>query len=171
MASVRTTCTVCLVVLVFVYQCLWVVYYFSHHNDFVKVKLINMADMWKKYNFRFTTLSSLHDDNGVLGDHPAWIDTKVVDFFLIGAQKSGTTTVSRYMERHPKVPSRQRKELLFFNGPWGVHKAKCAPSYTSLERSVRSFVPSVRPSVGSCHGSTCLQQIHLVIPSFSHHPL
>ena len=68
-------------------------------------------------------------------DHPAWVGTKVVDFFLIGAQKSGTTTVSRHMENHPKIPVRQRKELLFFNGPWGVHTAKCAPSYASLERS------------------------------------
>ena len=69
MASLRTTCSVCLVVLVLLYQVLWVTYYFSHHNDFVKVKLVSMADTWKSYNFRFTSESgSLELEGGIDAD-------------------------------------------------------------------------------------------------------
>lgn len=40
-----------------------------------------------------------------------------VDFLVIGAQKSGTTTAHRWLEAHPEVYVPSQKELRFFTGP------------------------------------------------------
>lgn len=40
---------------------------------------------------------------------------KLPDFFIIGAQKSGTTTVSAYLNQHPQLFSSTKKEVHFFD--------------------------------------------------------
>ena len=37
------------------------------------------------------------------------------DFYLIGSQKSGTTSLFRYLLRHPSIPSNLSKDIRFFD--------------------------------------------------------
>jgi len=39
----------------------------------------------------------------------------LVDFLLVGAQKSGTTTLHAYLNEHPQIQMAKKKELHFFN--------------------------------------------------------
>ena len=41
--------------------------------------------------------------------------SKVVDFLLVGAQKSGTTTLYSYLNDHPQIQMASKKEVHFFN--------------------------------------------------------
>ncbi len=46
----------------------------------------------------------------ILEKHKPW-----VDFLIVGAQKSGTTTLHAYLKEHPEIMMPDRKELHFFN--------------------------------------------------------
>ena len=41
--------------------------------------------------------------------------SKLVDFLLVGAQKSGTTTLHSYLNDHPQIQMASKKEVHFFN--------------------------------------------------------
>lgn len=40
-----------------------------------------------------------------------------LDFIVIGAQKGGTTSLWRHLQRHPEIATPERKEAPFFSGP------------------------------------------------------
>jgi hypothetical protein len=40
------------------------------------------------------------------------------DFIIIGAQRCGTTSLHRYLERHPRVAPAARKEIHYFDDHW-----------------------------------------------------
>lgn len=42
---------------------------------------------------------------------------RAVDFLVIGAQKSGTTSLYRYLSAHPEIYMPPGKELAFFSDP------------------------------------------------------
>jgi hypothetical protein len=66
------------------------------------------------------------------------------DFLIIGAQKSGTTSLYDYMTQHPRVLTARRKELHFFD----VHYERGERFYRSLFRpSIGIAAPRLR---GSC---------------------
>lgn len=45
--------------------------------------------------------------------------TRLPNFFIIGAPKAGTTTLSEYLAAHPDAYVPPQKELYFFLGKWG----------------------------------------------------
>lgn len=91
------------------------------------------------------------------------------NFLIIGAQKSGTTSLFRYLETHPQVFGPHRKELDFFveeNGEWArgvswyerqfdgagdaIAIGEASPSYTKfpsyagVPARIKSVLPDVR---------------------------
>lgn len=58
-----------------------------------------------------------------LGPQQAWLapaqrELTPPDFIIIGAPKSGTTSLLSWLGQHPKIWCHPRKELHFFNGAW-----------------------------------------------------
>ena len=99
---------------------------------------------------------------------PVHADRDAVDFLVIGAQKAGTTSLHRYLDRHPQLFLPARKEVNFFvaerewsrGADWycGLFdgagrdqlRGECSPLYTMFplytgvpERAV-SVVPNVK---------------------------
>ena len=46
-----------------------------------------------------------------------WRSRALPDFIIIGAQKSGTTSLFAYLRQHPQLFPSSKKEVLFFNNP------------------------------------------------------
>jgi hypothetical protein len=87
---------------------------------------------------------------------------KLPDFLILGAMKSGTSSLHRYLEQHPEVSASQRKELDFFAGRYerGIHWYKkrfgdgiageSSPNYLKLHlwpevpARIREHVPDAR---------------------------
>lgn len=66
-------------------------------------------------------------------------------FLVIGAQKSGTSTLAHLMGQHPQIKKPQSKEILFFN--WNNDfKIKCSPGVKELQAYFKKF-PMVTPEL------------------------
>ncbi len=52
-------------------------------------------------------------------------DRKLPDFIIIGAMKSGTTSLYNYLIQHPRIIAAQKKEVHFFDKHFHIEIIVC----------------------------------------------